>query len=58
MGIDVALNDIKRLTPNYTVSVHLPLCPGLLSIVTQARLSRGDMGTERPSQKDFPKGLV
>lgn len=25
MGIDVALNDIKRLTPNYTVSVA-PLC--------------------------------
>lgn len=23
MGIDVALNDIKRLTPNYTVSAHL-----------------------------------
>lgn len=37
MGIDVALNDIKRLTPNYTVSVHLTHCPGLLSIVTQAR---------------------
>lgn len=34
MGIDVALNDIKRLTPNYTVSVHLPCCPGLLPIVT------------------------
>ncbi|KAK2091190.1 Voltage-dependent calcium channel subunit alpha-2/delta-2 [Saguinus oedipus] len=28
MGIDVALNDIKRLTPNYTVSIHLPsACP-------------------------------
>lgn len=25
MGIDVALNDIKRLTPNYTVSIHLPI---------------------------------
>lgn len=25
MGIDVALNDIKRLTPNYTVSVYLPI---------------------------------
>lgn len=23
MGIDVALNDIKKLTPNYTVSVQL-----------------------------------
>lgn len=29
MGIDVALNDIKRLTPNYTVSVHLPIPPAL-----------------------------
>lgn len=29
MGIDVALNDIKRLTPNYTVSVHLCICPAL-----------------------------
>lgn len=66
MGIDVALNDIKKLTPNYTVSVYLPHCPGLLSLVTQARLSRGDMGTESPSRgpltqrikKDFPRGLV
>lgn len=31
MGIDVALNDIKRLTPNYTVSV-VPLSISLLSL--------------------------
>lgn len=41
MGIDVALNDIKRLTPNYTVSVHLPVHPALPPTGTQARLSRG-----------------
>lgn len=29
MGIDVALNDIKRLTPNYTVSVQLRIHPAL-----------------------------
>lgn len=29
MGIDVALNDIKRLTPNYTVSVQLRIHPTL-----------------------------
>lgn len=29
MGIDVALNDIKRLTPNYTVSVCLSIHPTL-----------------------------
>lgn len=35
MGIDVALNDIKRLTPNYTVSVHLHVCPALPPVGTQ-----------------------
>lgn len=35
MGIDVALNDIKRLTPNYTVSVHLPTRPALPPTQTQ-----------------------
>lgn len=35
MGIDVALNDIKRLTPNYTVSIHLRVLPALPPIGTQ-----------------------
>lgn len=37
MGIDVALNDIKRLTPNYTVSVHLPHDSAPLPMVIQSQ---------------------
>lgn len=60
MGIDVALNDIKRLTPNYTVSIHLTHLPWF---AVHNDTSQGDVGTERPSQgpltqrtkKDFPR---
>lgn len=35
MGIDVALNDIKRLTPNYTVSGGLHVRPALPPVGTR-----------------------
>lgn len=40
MGIDVALNDIKRLTPNYTVSVHLPHYPASRGETSQTQQRR------------------
>lgn len=43
MGIDVALNDIKRLTPNYTVRVHLHTYPALPPMRIQTRVSQGLM---------------
>lgn len=48
MGIDVALNDIKKLTPNYTVSIKLHIHPTLPPLRTQpdtAEETYGDYST-------------
>ena len=45
MGIDVALNDIKRLTPNYTVSVVPSPSPCSPSFVDVSQAQQRPMGT-------------
>lgn len=56
MGIDVALNDIKRLTPNYTVSIHPPIRLPCLPCGRRQAQQRRLMGITAPPWRPLSSG--
>uniref|UniRef100_H0W7I3 Calcium voltage-gated channel auxiliary subunit alpha2delta 2 n=1 Tax=Cavia porcellus TaxID=10141 RepID=H0W7I3_CAVPO len=58
MGIDVALNDIKRLTPNYTVRVHLHTYPPQVSQREPVTLDFLDAELEDENKEEIRRSMI